>query len=187
MSQFSLLAVDLLVYPLRYFYHGIAFRTYLLSATKIPQFIQERAAMELYRELSLDEEIRKAGAPLSKSFGWYTVHTLSELALDKRDAPNQKWTSDEVSPAQGNRCTQDLAEPILLEAARKHGGDLRFHTELTSLEQNDGHVVASVLDRSTGTEEMVMAQFTTIANLNLTNFVHPSSLGRCMNNSCSIS
>ena len=121
--------------------------------------------MELYRDLGLEEEIRVVGASLSKSFGWYTANTLMEANLDptKIDMPKDMMKTflqnEERSPASGNRCTQDLVEPVLLKAARKRGGDLRFHTELTEFTQNSQKVVATLLDRTTGVEEMIEADY----------------------------
>lgn len=129
--------------------------------------------MELYRSLGLDEKIREAGAQLAKSFGWYTANTLMEAELDrtKIDMPKDPKAmaktaslSENLSPEDFTRCTQDQAEPILLEAARQRGGDLNFYTELIDFEQNDQNVIATVRNRTTGIEETIVAEYMVAAD-----------------------
>src|SRR5581483_10076651 len=72
--------------------------------------------MEIYRELDLEEAIRVAGAELSPSFGLYTGATLQEVIepIPRRTEPivfPGAALFDDISPANGNRVTQDLLEP----------------------------------------------------------------------------
>lgn len=120
--------------------------------------------MELYRELGLEEAIRVAGAELSPSFGLYTARTLKEVIepLPRRTGPHGfpgTASFDEISPATGNRVTQDLLEPVLLAEARKRGGDLRFNTELLSFEQDQSGVTAVIADRVSGEQRSVRADY----------------------------
>lgn len=124
---------------------------------------------EIYRELGLDEKIREIGAALAPALGW--LHGES-LMMVEDDWTVERWQQmsknnfmfggsgyDALSPTTGARCTQDLLEPLLLEAARKRGGDLRFYTELVSFEQDDTGVTAIIRDRASGTERTVHAQY----------------------------
>lgn len=120
--------------------------------------------MELYRELGLEEAIRVAGAELSPSFGLYKARTLKEVIepLPRRTEPHGFAGTaffDELSPTAGNRVTQDLLEPVLLAEARKRGGDLRFNTELLSFEQDANGVNAVILDRASGVQSIVQADY----------------------------
>lgn len=120
--------------------------------------------MEIYRELNLEEAIRVAGAELSPSFGLYVGETLREVIepLPRRTEPIAfpgAALFDEISPANGNRVTQDLLEPVLLAAARKQGGDLRFFTELTSFEQDKDGVTATIVERESGTRRTIRADY----------------------------
>lgn len=119
---------------------------------------------ELYRELHLEEAIRVAGAELSPSFGLYTAATLYEVIepLPRRTEPPVfpgAALFDELSPTSGNRITQDLLEPLLLAEARKRGGDLRFFTELSSFEQDEDGVTATIVDRANGTQRVIRADY----------------------------
>ncbi|MBU7316258.1 FAD-dependent monooxygenase [Paenibacillus oleatilyticus] len=124
--------------------------------------------MELYRNLGLEQAIREAGASLSKSKGMFTAETLAsaELDLPQNGVPestlrlmNPFVPNDDISPTQGNRCTQDVVEPLLLQAARDRGGDLRFSTELRSFRQDIDGVTAELVDRATGTASTVRARY----------------------------
>lgn len=120
--------------------------------------------MELYRELGLEEAIREAGKELSPSFGIYKARTLKEVIepLPRRTEPHGfpgTASFDQISPAAGNRVTQDLLEPVLLVEARRRGGDLRFYTEMVSFEQDESGVTAVLRERATGTESTVRADY----------------------------
>ncbi len=120
--------------------------------------------MEIYRELGLEEAIRIAGAELSPSFGLYTGATLKEVIepIPRRTEPivfPGAALFDEISPANGNRVTQDLLEPVLLAEARKRGGDLRFFTELTSFEQDETGVTALITERDSGRQRTIRADY----------------------------
>jgi putative polyketide hydroxylase len=135
---------------------------------------------EIYRELGLDEKIREAGAALAPALGWL----YGESLMTAENWTVERWEQmskanvmfggpgmDELSPVTGARCTQDLLEPLLLDAARQRGGDLRFYTELVSFEQDDmddrggadprprGGVIALIRDRTSGIERTVRAQY----------------------------
>ena len=120
--------------------------------------------MELYRELGLEEAIEAAGAELSPSFGLFVAQTLKEAIepLPRRTEPLTfpgAAIFDEISPTHGNRVTQDLLEPVLLAEARKRGGDLRFSTEMVSFEQDASGVTAVIIDRTSGTQSTVRADY----------------------------
>src|SRR5690348_4280705 len=122
---------------------------------------------EIYRELGLDEKIRKAGAALAPALGWLygeTLTTAENWTVERWQQMQQAIMSggsgmDDISPTFGARCTQDLLEPLLLDAARERGGDLRFSTELVSFEQDETGVTALIADRATGVQKTVRAQY----------------------------
>jgi len=123
---------------------------------------------EIYREVGLDEKIRVAGEALAPALGWLTGETLVGAA----NWTVERWQQMQqhnfafggkdmgtLSPVSGARCTQDLLEPLLLEAVRERGGDVRFYTELVSFEQDDAGITALIRDRATGEERTVRAQY----------------------------
>ncbi|WP_274648692.1 FAD-dependent oxidoreductase [Paenibacillus humicola] len=125
--------------------------------------------MELYRWLGLEEAIREAGRDLNKSMGIYTAETFASAELDllknglpeqlKQAAAGMFKQAGALSPVAGNRCTQDVVEPVLLGEARRQGGDLRFNTELESFEQDEAGVTAVILDRASGERSTVRSRY----------------------------
>ena len=113
--------------------------------------------MELYRELGIDERLREAGRALAPALGIHVGASVLEivepLPRDRETRPNPfTQVLQDLGPVSATRGTQDLIEPVLVEAARDRGGDLRFHTELRRFEQDGEGVTATLLDRD-GDEE----------------------------------
>jgi putative polyketide hydroxylase len=129
-------------------------------------------SMELMRSLGLDEAIRTAGAQLAPAIGIYSGRTLVEVMaargeggwlmkmMRKRAARGQLGApGSKKSPIGPCRCTQDLLEPVLLDAARARGVDARFFTELVDFEQDDAGVTATIVNRDTRARRTVRADY----------------------------
>ncbi|MBW4716320.1 aklavinone 12-hydroxylase RdmE [Saccharothrix obliqua] len=69
-----------------------------------------------------------------------------------------------LSPEPFGMSSQDFVEPVLLAAAREHGADVRFGTELTSFTRDDSGVTATLLDRATGETYRVRADYLVAAD-----------------------
>ncbi|MEH1123026.1 FAD-dependent oxidoreductase [Micromonospora sp. CPCC 206061] len=65
------------------------------------------------------------------------------------------WSA--LSPARWCLCDQDELEPILRDAARRHGADVRFGTALSSWDQDDDAVYATL--RVDGADRAVRARY----------------------------
>ena len=124
--------------------------------------------MELFRELQLDGAIREAGAALAPAWGMYVGDSLPAIlsqvggTLNKVKHPIELPGLEKLaalSPVSGARCTQDLCEPILQQAAIDRGADIRFNTELLSFTQNDDYVTAYIRYRDTGITETVTCRY----------------------------
>lgn len=124
--------------------------------------------MELYRELQLDGAIVEAGKALAPAWGLYQGETLTQIlqgidpAKLKVNHPIQFAGLEKLaamSPVAGARCTQDLCEPVLLQAARERGADIRFNTQLVSFTQQAECVRARIQDRATGQEETITCSY----------------------------
>jgi putative polyketide hydroxylase len=131
--------------------------------------------MEVFRALGLEERVRKAAEPLSRSRGEIFVETLASanmaqvkrLNLDGKDLETfdqMKEAEKAISPATGCLCNQAALEPVLFEAARERGGDLRLQTELLSFEQDETGVTALVVDRKTGVQQRIRADYLVAAD-----------------------
>ncbi|WP_212005235.1 FAD-dependent monooxygenase [Chitinophaga sp. HK235] len=125
--------------------------------------------MELFRELGLGEALREAGKALSPA--WGVLRDVTVMAALEKMVPREEGrivfpsqlndlkSLAALSPEIGARCTQDLAEPVLRQAAAARGADLRFYTELVSFSQDDQQVTALLRDRATGDTTIVTADY----------------------------
>jgi putative polyketide hydroxylase len=126
--------------------------------------------MELYRVLGIDEEVRIAGRDIDLSIGFLKGESLMDALKDWYPSSEQHQRMRAIfanaganlallSPTTGNRCTQDLLEPVLLATARRRGGDPRFYTELVSFEQDESGVIATIVERESGTLYTIHADY----------------------------
>lgn len=120
--------------------------------------------MELMRHLGIDDLVREAGKSLAPTFGIYTGSSLREIMEPKprRDAEKKNpiaGLSAMLSPVSGGFVTQDMLEPVLVDAARQRGVDVRFYTECVGFEQDDEGVTASLKDRESGAVSAIRATY----------------------------
>jgi 2-polyprenyl-6-methoxyphenol hydroxylase-like FAD-dependent oxidoreductase len=108
-------------------------------------------SMELFRQVGLEERVREVGSALSGSRGWATVDRLDRTALANSTRIFEFRDGDDpnavlASPCTGILCPQLLLEPVLLEAARDAGVDVRFGTRMVGLRQHADGVTLAVDD-----------------------------------------
>jgi putative polyketide hydroxylase len=115
--------------------------------------------MEHYRAVGIADQIPQvaAGTRLRR----VTVESLvgdwqGELAWTPGEAPVRP---KDLSPCTGAAIAQDLLEPILRAAARGFGGELRTSTELTGFAMHETGVLAQVLDRASGQQYEISADY----------------------------
>jgi 2-polyprenyl-6-methoxyphenol hydroxylase-like FAD-dependent oxidoreductase len=121
--------------------------------------------LELLRAWGLERAVRAAGSELNRALDVVWAPTL--VSPETRRLPyggaGERQASD--SPTTSAGCTQDKLERILLEAARSYGiGELRFGQELTELSRDGDTVRATVLDRTSGDETSVRANWVIAAD-----------------------
>jgi putative polyketide hydroxylase len=103
-------------------------------------------SMEVFRSVGIEDEIRSNKTGDQQSGGIARGRTLSDPAITwMRESA---WSDvGELGPCQPATCDQHQLEPILRRHAERLGADVRFDTELLSLEQNDEGVIARVRRR----------------------------------------
>lgn len=119
--------------------------------------------MELFRELGLEERVREAGAALAKSQYMLVVDTLAGKEHE-RSIPPRFVLPSSLSPTTLGVCAQDQLEPLLRDALLKQGMDVRFSTELVSFEQTPSGIRATLLERTSGTRQMICADYLVAAD-----------------------
>ena len=122
------------------------------------RFIKART-MEIFRQLGIEQAIRQVAIPHARNLIW--ARSLAGEELLRR--PVETETPEPVrdwSPTWGCTSTQDVVEPVLLGQARGYApAQIRFNTQLASLEQRDEHVLATVVHRPSGRVQRVRAQY----------------------------
>ncbi|MFF7736440.1 FAD-dependent monooxygenase [Streptomyces sp. NPDC007984] len=121
--------------------------------------------MELFRVAGVEQGIKDAAATLAVNHGILQTPTLVGDAGE--------WLFRDIDPGGGVArfspsawclCSQNDLEPVLLDHAREHGGDLRFHTELMSFDSDAGGVTAVVKSRETGEHTTIRADYLVAAD-----------------------
>lgn len=84
-------------------------------------------SMELYRSLGIEDEVRSAG---EASSGFTMADDLSGDLTTWIEPPADDAEAADLSPTTPYSCDQQRLEPILLDAARRLGADIRFSTEV---------------------------------------------------------
>lgn len=114
--------------------------------------------MELFRLLGLEEAIRVAQSPTAANRGIVRVESLAGRELANLDEGGLGDLSA-FTPTTGCFISQDQLELLLVEHARKLGGDIRFNTEMISFEQDATGVSVVVRERSSGHTRRVRAHY----------------------------
>ncbi|WP_406858852.1 FAD-dependent monooxygenase [Streptomyces sp. HUAS MG47] len=126
--------------------------------------------MELFRKAGIQKRIEQAASVLAQNNGILQTPALVGGARGDGDG---EWLFKEIdpggglarfSPASWCLCSQNDLEPVLVESARKLGGDLRFSSELMSFEQTANGVTAQVKSRETGEHTTIRADYLVAAD-----------------------
>ncbi|MFC3573166.1 FAD-dependent oxidoreductase [Streptomyces yaanensis] len=121
--------------------------------------------MELFRVAGIEPDIKTAASLLADNHGILQTPTLVGDAgewLFKHIDPGGGLAK--FSPTAWCLCSQNDLEPVLLEGARRLGGDLRYGQEMVSFEQDPEGVTAVVRDRATGADHTIRADYLVAAD-----------------------
>ncbi|HUH69850.1 MAG TPA: FAD-dependent monooxygenase [Mycobacterium sp.] len=120
-------------------------------------------SLEILRGLGLSDEVHAVADHISAMVVKRALNSADEqLAIDV-DAIFSGM--DKLSPEPAAQyCPQSRLEPILLAETRRRGNEVRYGTELSSLELDDAGVTAVVHDRDSGESETVRAEYVVAAD-----------------------
>lgn len=120
-------------------------------------------SLEILRGLGLADQVHAVAEQVSTMVTKPTLNSAhEELAMDV-EAIFAEF--DGLSPEPSAQyCPQSRLEPILLEATRRHGSEVRYGTELSSLEQDGAGVTAALRDLDSGESETVRADYLVAAD-----------------------
>jgi putative polyketide hydroxylase len=115
-------------------------------------------SLEVLRGLGVGDEVHAVAARVSELVVKPTLNSAEEKpAIDI----NAVFAGlDQLSPEPAVQyCPQSRLEPILLAETRRHGSEVRYGTELASLEQDDTGVTAVLRDLDSGASQTVRADY----------------------------
>ena len=147
----------------RYGVSAITVTKYASTANSPRAHITNQRTGEVLRDLGIEERVRAFATP-SKLMGnnvWAASFAGQEIArlMTWGSGPARRADYDNASPSAMMNAPQHLLEPVLLDAARSHGADIRFSTELVSITQDDNAVHAVVRERESGQEYAIAARY----------------------------
>jgi 2,4-dichlorophenol 6-monooxygenase len=126
--------------------------------------------LEILSQVDLEDEVRRQGCP-PENFthtSWYTSLSGDEAWDRKLVASIPSWSYSTLAPYYATltaspmtNLAQHLLEPVFRRRAEELNGTemVRFNHEMTSLDQDESGVVASILDRDSGQVAEVRAQY----------------------------
>ena len=116
--------------------------------------------MEIFHQQGIEDDVRAAGLPPNRVGLIVWTRTLAGEEIERRVPFGQSAKRAEVTPVRACLCAQDYLEPVLRRCAEKQPlGMLRFDTELTTFEQSDTSVVATLTNTKTGATEQIAARY----------------------------
>ncbi|MFE0020347.1 FAD-dependent monooxygenase [Amycolatopsis sp. NPDC059021] len=125
-------------------------------------YINQRT-MEIFRNLGFEERVHEAGTPVSAlgSIVWALSFAGRELARKPAWGTGQDRIGEyeATSPCGIWNVPQHFLEPVLLDAAREAGADIRFGTEAVELSAHEDHVLVTVRERQSGAERRIRARY----------------------------
>jgi putative polyketide hydroxylase len=120
--------------------------------------------MEIFRSVGLENPIRERSAEqFVQDGGVVEVETLV-------GGPTRQFIADlnagirDVSPCERVFLSQNSLEPLLRERARELGADVRFDTEVVSVEEDAAGVTTRLRDRGGGATSTVRSQYLVAAD-----------------------
>jgi putative polyketide hydroxylase len=121
-------------------------------------------SMEIYRSLGLEAEIRGRTSILADLPEMIGVETLTGQERFRIDQLAMIRPAAALSPTDWALIDQDDLERIVRAHAEECGADVRFGTELVSLDADDEGVTVLVRELESGTERRVRAQYVVAAD-----------------------
>ncbi|MFI5527164.1 FAD-dependent monooxygenase [Kitasatospora sp. NPDC051853] len=114
--------------------------------------------MELYRAVGIEEQVRAGRSPISGNTDLVHVETLA--GAERVRMPNATPEDiGRISPTQWTLIDQNQLEPILRARAVEVGADVRFHTRVDAVTEDQDGVRARVTDLATGRSEELRAAY----------------------------
>jgi 2,4-dichlorophenol 6-monooxygenase len=125
--------------------------------------IVNQRTVEIFRRLGVSERFHAVCTPqhMMRNNLWVTTLADREVARSETwgTAADRAGEYFAASPEPMANCPQTVLEPMLLEAAREAGADIRFNVEFVELDQDSDGVTATLRNRRTSEVTVVRSQY----------------------------
>ncbi len=125
--------------------------------------ITNQRTVEVLRDLGVEGLLRESAMPQDIMGTQIFATSFAGLELSRTTAwgagIDRKTDYERASPSAMCNISQHKLEPIILEAARRHGAEIRFNAELIDLHQDQTGVTARIRDRSSNNEYDIRCKY----------------------------
>ncbi len=125
--------------------------------------ITNQRTVEVFRDLGFEKQISKRALPQHLMGKQVTATSFAGREICRMMAwgagNDRNWEYRAASPSEMCNIAQHQMEPIILDAARKFGADIRFNNEVLKISQDADDATAIVRVRHTGEEYEVRARY----------------------------
>lgn len=147
----------------KYGVDAITVTKYATTAHTPRAHITNQRTMEVLRDLGIEDAVTSIAVPndLMGDNVWATSMAGREIARVRSWGSKLERKSDYEAASPSSMCNapQHLLEPVILQGAHRYGADIRFSTELLSVQQDEDAAVAEVRHRRTGEEYRIRAKY----------------------------
>ncbi|MFI9381890.1 FAD-dependent monooxygenase [Kutzneria sp. NPDC052558] len=125
--------------------------------------IVNQRTVEILRHLGIEDRFHAVATPqhLMANNLWVTSLAGREVARSETWGTSRERAGEyaATSPAPMANCPQTVFEPMLVQAARDAGADIRFDHAFESAESDEDGVTSTILNRVTGDRLVVRSQY----------------------------
>ena len=125
--------------------------------------IVNQRTVEILRHLGIEDRFHAVATPqrLMRNNLWVTSLAGREVARSETWGTSTERLGDyaAASPSPMANCPQTVFEPLLLDAAREAGADIRFRHAFESAVADEDGVTSTILDRATGDRLIVRSRY----------------------------
>ena len=125
--------------------------------------ITNQRTVEVIRDLGAEDKLKAMAMPQELMGTQVYATSFSGMEIGRMmtwgAGADRRMDYETASPSAMCNAPQHLLEPLLLDAAKSYGAEVRLRTELVSIRQDDEAVFAVVRENATGTEYQIKARY----------------------------
>jgi 2,4-dichlorophenol 6-monooxygenase len=125
--------------------------------------ITNQRTVEVLRDLGIEQVVMSKAMPQDKMATQVFATSFSGMELSRLSTwgggVERRGDYEQGSPCAMCNIPQHMLEPIILDAAKANGAEIRFGTELVEISQDQESAYAKVVERQSGKEYAIRAKY----------------------------